>query len=407
LNPINGNARNGVYYVKGTQTASTGAWTGNIPVPALYDGLTIMYYLPYAGSGNATLNLTLSNGTTTGAKNCYYSTSRLTTHYAKGCNIVMTYHPAGTISVDGTATTDDRWIANADYNTNSNTWRNVKVNGTELLGTGTGTGALNLKSGTNTTVSGSGNDVTISATDTNTIAGMTDVRLTSPTDNDLLVYDSNLSGGKTWKNAKKIVTCTKAQFDAWSANNSFPYTDCKYIVTDVNNLNTTSADIPYDSTGTDSVKDVLDLLLDRIYPVGSIYISVTDSTVEAVQAKFGGTWVRFGAGRTLVGYDSTQTEFDTVEDQGGEKNHTLVPQEMPSRMIVQVRNTTSAAKTASAINATWGPITVAANEIRASSIYDAGTNGIVVYGQSETTTGGGSHNNLQPYITVYMYKRTA
>ena len=48
----------------------------------------------------------------------------------------------------------------------TDTWRNVKVNGTELLGTGTDTGALNLKSGTNVTVSGSGNDVIISATDT-------------------------------------------------------------------------------------------------------------------------------------------------------------------------------------------------------------------------------------------------
>ena len=239
------------------------------------------------------------------------------------------------------------------------------------------------------------------------VAQLEDVQLSNLSDNDLLVYDSNLTGGKTWKNAKKIVTCTKAQFDDWSANNSFPYTDCKYIVTDVNNLNTTSADIPYDSTGTDSVKDILDLLLDRIYPIGSIYISVTDSTIEAVQAKFGGTWVRFGEGRTLVGYDSTQTEFDTVEDTGGEKTHTLIPKEMPSRMIAQVRNTTSAAITASAINATWSPISVAANEIRTSSIYDAGVNGIVVYGQSETTTGGVSHNNLQPYITVYMYKRTA
>ena len=116
LNPINGNARNGIYYVKGTQTAATGAWTGSIPVPALYDGLTIMYYLPYAGSGNATLNLTLSDGTTTGAKNCYYSTGRLTTHYSAGQNVVMTYHPAGAISVNGTATSDDRWIVTADYN---------------------------------------------------------------------------------------------------------------------------------------------------------------------------------------------------------------------------------------------------------------------------------------------------
>ena len=115
LNPINGNARNGVYYVKGTQTGVTGSWTGNIPVPALYDGLTIMYYLPYAGSGNATLNLTLSDGTTTGAKNCYYNTSRLTTHYGAGCNILMTYHPAGSITSGGSAITDDRWITDANY----------------------------------------------------------------------------------------------------------------------------------------------------------------------------------------------------------------------------------------------------------------------------------------------------
>lgn len=121
LNPINGNARNGVYYVKGTQTAATGSWTGTIQVPALYDGLTIMYYLPYNGSGNATLNLTLSNGTTTGAINCYYgNTTRLTTHYSQGSNIVMTYHSAGSISINGTATTDNRWIANANYDSNSN-----------------------------------------------------------------------------------------------------------------------------------------------------------------------------------------------------------------------------------------------------------------------------------------------
>ena len=126
LNPINGNARNGVYYVKGTQTAATGAWTGVIPVPALYDGLTIMYYLPYAGSGNATLNLTLSDGTTTGAINCYYHSGRLTTHYSAGSNIVMTYHPAGSISVSGTATTDNRWIANANYADGNDNAYNVR-----------------------------------------------------------------------------------------------------------------------------------------------------------------------------------------------------------------------------------------------------------------------------------------
>lgn len=80
-------------YVRGTQTAATGSWTGNAPtISALYSGLTIRYYLPCAGSGNATLNLTLKGGATTGAVNCYYSnTTRLTTHYGAGSLLTLTY----------------------------------------------------------------------------------------------------------------------------------------------------------------------------------------------------------------------------------------------------------------------------------------------------------------------------
>lgn len=155
--------KTGIYTVIGTQKSSTSSWTGNISVPALYDGLTIMYYLPYAStSSNVTLKLTLSTGIPTGAISCYYSTSKLTTHYGKGCNIVMTYWSAGSISIDGTATTNNRWIANANYTDgNTNTWRAIKVNDTQLLGTGTSTGAVNFKSGTNITISGSNNDIII------------------------------------------------------------------------------------------------------------------------------------------------------------------------------------------------------------------------------------------------------
>jgi hypothetical protein len=114
-----------VHNVIGTQTASTNVWTGSLNLPALYDGLTINYYLPWAGTSTAaTLNLTLADGTTkTGAKNCYYgNTTRLTTHYGKGSNIIMTYYSAGSIKIDGTATTDDRWIANANYADGNNTY---------------------------------------------------------------------------------------------------------------------------------------------------------------------------------------------------------------------------------------------------------------------------------------------
>ena len=103
-------------FVVGTQTAATGTWTGVCnDITALYDGLTIAYWLPYAGSGNATLNLTI-NGTATGAKNCYYGgTTRLTTHYGAGNIIYLTYHSAA--NVNGTAY--EGWWAQGQYYSDS------------------------------------------------------------------------------------------------------------------------------------------------------------------------------------------------------------------------------------------------------------------------------------------------
>ena len=118
------NVQQGVYTVIGTQTSVTNIWTGELHgVSALYDGLTIMYYLPRKGNtSNATLNLTLDDGTTTGPIACYYGeNTRLTDQYGKGCNIIMTYWSAGSIKIDSTVIAADRWIANANYNTD--TWK--------------------------------------------------------------------------------------------------------------------------------------------------------------------------------------------------------------------------------------------------------------------------------------------
>ena len=160
--------KNTIIPVIGTQTSSTSSWTGNIDLPSLYDGLTIAYFLPYDSvSGiSVSLKLTLSDGSQTSAIACYISSSRLGTQYSKGTNIIMTYWSKGSINIDGTATTNDRWIAHADYNTDvdTNTWRNIQVNGTEKLGTGIDTGALNFIDGTNTAVSYNGG-VKIDASD--------------------------------------------------------------------------------------------------------------------------------------------------------------------------------------------------------------------------------------------------
>lgn len=103
-------------FIVGTQTAATSTWTGDAPtISALSDGLTIRYWLPYAGSGNATLNLTLADGTNTGNIDCYYGgTARLTTHYGAGNIITLTYRENVTIA--GSEDTYTGWWADANYN---------------------------------------------------------------------------------------------------------------------------------------------------------------------------------------------------------------------------------------------------------------------------------------------------
>ena len=95
-----------VEYIVGTQTAVTGNWTGVSVDGALYAGKTIAYKLPYAGSGNASLKLTLANGSETELIPVYLNTTRVTTHFGAGAVINMTF--------DGTA-----WRAASIPNSNN------------------------------------------------------------------------------------------------------------------------------------------------------------------------------------------------------------------------------------------------------------------------------------------------
>ena len=105
--------------VVGTQAASTNAWTGNASFSELRDGQTILYWLPFAGtSSNATLNLTLSNGQTTGAVPVYINgTTRCTTHVAVGNITLMTYRVNTPIAGSGSYT---GWWINRNQDTTTN-----------------------------------------------------------------------------------------------------------------------------------------------------------------------------------------------------------------------------------------------------------------------------------------------
>lgn len=125
----------------------------------------------------------------------------------------------------------------------------------------------------------------------------------------------------------------------------------------------------------------------QAFPVGSVYIAVV-STNPATLLGYG-TWSAFATGRTLVGIDAGQAEFDVVEETGGAKTHTLQTSEIPAHSHVQNLPTSQ----------TGG---------QSSGTRDTSTNGSGADALSTANAGGGgAHNNLQPYIVVYMWKRTA
>lgn len=138
---------------------------------------------------------------------------------------------------------------------------------------------------------------------------------------------------------------------------------------------------PIISGGASTVQGILDELFARVYPIDSIYMSVSDANPSTL---FGGTWVAWGTGRVPVGIDGTQTEFDTVEKTGGHKK-----MQKHKHVKATVKDSAGAADTNGA--------------------YWAGASGsFPITGDIFTgETGTGDSENLQPYITCYMWKRTA
>lgn len=163
-----------------------------------------------------------------------------------------------------------------------------------------------------------------------------------------------------------------------------------------------SAEVPTKNAVYDKIETLQAAFLLAAYPVGAIYTSVVSTSPATL---FGGTWSAFGAGRVMVGIDAGQTEFDTVEETGGSKTHTLTEAEMPSHTHVQ--NSHTHAWNDFFRSATTGAQTsqVTASNDTSSTLMNATVPAATATNQN--TGGGGAHNNLQPYIVVYMWKRTA
>jgi hypothetical protein len=141
-----------------------------------------------------------------------------------------------------------------------------------------------------------------------------------------------------------------------------------------------------------------------LYPVGSIYTNASVSTNPATLLGFG-TWTAFAAGRVMVGFNASNALFDTAEETGG------------SADAITVSHTHTATSTVTDAGHTHGGSTVALGAGASITTPGGGstspnalptaTTGITVATTVASAGSSGTNANYQPYITVYMWKRTA
>lgn len=168
--------------------------------------------------------------------------------------------------------------------------------------------------------------------------------------------------------------------------------DLTVIKEDISQLQTETTQLNDDVTrlmgAFTSVTDLTKQLFLLMHRVGDIIFSTSDENPSTI---YGGTWVAWGKGQVPVGVDTSDSDFNTVEKTGGEKEHTLTVDEMPSHTHAQY---------VTADNGSGGGIRVDYTKDGASLPYLQGI---------DTGSSGGNqpHNNIQPYITCYMWKRTA
>lgn len=168
---------------------------------------------------------------------------------------------------------------------------------------------------------------------------------------------------------------------------------------------------------------IVQQLLLNVYPVGAIYMSADDTDPAEL---FGGTWVRWGAGRVPVSVSEQDTNFNTVEKVGGVAYVTLSQAQMPRHSHTVPSHTHGATaqpagghthhvqRWQAAVDTSGGSRYLAQGSIDDSSttsIAGEHTHAIAIGMAKEMITtqsgSGAAHSNLQPYITCYMWKRTA
>lgn len=150
--------------------------------------------------------------------------------------------------------------------------------------------------------------------------------------------------------------------------------------------NATSAATARTSLGINTQSETLQ----AVYPVGAIYIETTGTNPAST---FGfGTWIAFGAGRTLIGVGTSDASY-AAGATGGESTHALITAELAAH----THTATPAARYLTP------DINTGAPSPTGSAVFSYDTSVIT----TSSTGSGTAHNNLPPYLVVFMWKRTA
>ena len=225
----------------------------------------------------------------------------------------------------------------------------------------------------------------------------------------------------------------------------FPGIKAENITDQINHLNNNTDNLATEVSNLNHI--------DKLYPIGSIYITVTD---ENPSNKIGGTWERYSAGKKLIGVGNNGTTTYNYNNSGGSKtktlsldnlpahNHSLTPEGTINNIFqgisvntnsngahnhtLKFNNASNEAKGYGLMPTTpsgnkplfWNRVVVISDTINGLNTYSSGDHthtltpeGTVdskFTGEKTTTSSTGNNttfNIMNPYITVYMWKRIA
>ena len=210
---------------------------------------------------------------------------------------------------------------------------------------------------------------------------------TSLTANNVVTFNSGEASANTTSGAVVVTgglgVSGNISTNSCAVNLNLSSLNGTFVNLDVENLTANNMSVSNLSLG--NVTAIMQAFLTAVYPVGSLYYNGTNSSNPNTILGFR-TWEAYAKGRVLVGVNPTDSDFDDVGAMGGEKAHTLTIDEMPSHTHTYVAATS------------FG-----------NSDDDGGWNPVKDLATKTSSAIGGSqpHNNLQPYITCYIWIRTA